>query len=186
MSYCCSFGKPLWLHAKAKLWEIYRHVLFEIRELIDLSGNRKVSSFDFISGKPLFSGESSIDQLNLILGSVAVTSLSWKAVAGAGCTDRTCCPEPSLYGTRDNGGHPDFPLRDALPQASLMGELFFFSDRLVLQRVALGFYCQQKYFVYFVKLSWIDPAVSHTHKKQDRNMQRWRCLISLPWMKFVK
>ena len=74
-----------------------------------------------VSGKPFFNGDSSLDQINLMLNSVAVTPMCWDSVVGGGCTDRRCCPDPSMYETRDNGGHPNFPLRDALPQASLMG-----------------------------------------------------------------
>ena len=79
-----------------------------------------------VLGKPLFKGDSSIDQIDLILSSVAVTSQSWNNVACAGCTDRKCCPDPSLYETRENGGHPDLPLRDALPNASLLGKCMAF------------------------------------------------------------
>ena len=75
-----------------------------------------------VAGTPLFNGESSLDQINLILNTVPVTPQCWKAVTHARCDDDRCCPDDEVYGMRENRGIPDLPLAELLSDTPPMGE----------------------------------------------------------------
>ncbi|XP_078491550.1 mitogen-activated protein kinase isoform X2 [Ciona intestinalis] len=75
---------------------------------------------EMLIGKPLFNGSNAMEQINLILKSVAVTRENWLSVTTAVCEDENCCLNKDAYNVRENGGIPSRPLRDFLPTSNHM------------------------------------------------------------------